>query len=180
MSDALNPTGAAQPTLSTAYTSSSNPISKDPAESSQSFDASSNAATTDTRLPTKQASDASGLRNAKYGQGKGIHGAPAGEEAKGLTNEDVGRHKELDGEQMAAPGEGRVAEAVRKGGEGMGGGGSQPDLASELDRKKAEQKDAREAIDQSKGEARRAGGVAGQTGGPANPVDRQAGGNYPN
>lgn len=63
-----------------------------------------------------------------------MHGAPAGEEAKSLTNEDVGRHKELDGEQMAAPGEGRVAEAVRKGGEGMGGGGSEPSFTSDLDR----------------------------------------------
>lgn len=37
-------------------------------------------------------------------------------------------------------------------------------------RKKAEQADARAAIDQSKGEAQRVGGAAGQTGGPANPV----------
>ncbi|KAI8940283.1 hypothetical protein NX059_003984 [Plenodomus lindquistii] len=180
MPDALNPTGAAQPTNSTPYTNSANPITKDPTESSQSFDASSNAATTDTRLPTKQASDAAGLRNAKYGEGAGIHGAPAGEEGKGLTSEDVGRHKELDGEQMAAPGEGKVAAAVRQGGEGMGGGGSQPDLVSDLDRKKEEQREAREAIDQSKEGAMKAGGAAGQTGGPANPVDRQAGGNYPN
>lgn len=134
MSDALNPTGAAQPPQSTPYTTPSNPASKTPSEATQSFNASDNAATTDTRLPTKQASDAQGLRNAKYGQGKGIHGAPAGEERKGLTDEDVGRHKELDGEQMAAPGEGRIADAVRKGGEGMGGGGTQPDLASDLDR----------------------------------------------
>ena len=35
---------------------------------------------------------------------------------------------------MAAPGEGRVADAVAKGGKGMGGGGEQPDLASDLDR----------------------------------------------
>jgi len=172
MSDALSPTGAAQPTHSTPYTTGNNPISKTPAEATQSFKAIDNAATTDTRLPTKQASDAQGLRNAKFGEGKGVHGAPAGEESKGLTDEHVGRHKELDGEQMAAPGEGRVAEAVRKGGEGMGGGGTQPDMASDLDRKKAEQADARAAIDQSKAGAQRVGGVAGQTGGPANPVGR--------
>jgi hypothetical protein len=51
-----------------------------------------------------------------------------------------------------------------------------------VNRKKAEQADAREAIKQSKGEATAAGGAAGQTGGPANPVDNsgQGGGNYPN
>jgi hypothetical protein len=63
-----------------------------------------------------------------------VRGAPAGEEAKGLTEEDVGRHKELDGAQMAAPGEGYVADRVRQGGEGQGGGGAEPDLASDLDR----------------------------------------------
>lgn len=177
MSDALNPTGATQPPQSTAYTNPSNPISKDPTESKSTTSAST---PTSTPLPTKQASDASGLLNAKYGQGKGIHGAPAGEEAKGLGSEDVGRHRELDGEQMAAPGEGKVADAVSKWGEGMGGGGSQPDLASDLERKKAEQREAREAIDQSKEGAVRLGGEKGQTGGPANPVGRLDGGNYPN
>lgn len=64
-----------------------------------------------------------------------MHGAPPGEEAKGLSEEDVGRQKELDGEQMAAPGEGRVAAAVREaGGKKSGGGGEQPDLAADLDR----------------------------------------------
>lgn len=63
-----------------------------------------------------------------------MHGAPAGEERKGLSEEDVGRHRELDAQQMAAPGEGRVADAVAKGGHGTGGGGSQPGLESDLDR----------------------------------------------
>ena len=91
-------------------------------------------ASVDQRVPQKQASEAAGHRNAKFEEGAGVHGAPAGEEAKGLTNEDVGRHKELDGEQMAAPGEGKVAAAVRQGGKGMGGGGSEPSFTSDLDR----------------------------------------------
>ncbi|KAL6712121.1 hypothetical protein ACN47E_003164 [Coniothyrium glycines] len=178
---ALDPKGAAQPSNDQAYTTPGNPAQKDPQEQAHSgFNAADNAAVTDIRIPTKQATDAQGDRNAKFEEGAGVHGAPSGEEAQGLTQEDVGRHKELDGEQMAAPGEGRVAEAVAKGGRGMGGGGEQIDLASDLDRKKAEQAEAREAIKQSKAQATAVGGAAGQTGGPANPVDNKAGGNYPN
>lgn len=131
----LSPTGPSQPTQDQAYETPGNPASANPNEkAAQSFNASDNSASVDQRIPQKQASDAAGDRNAKFEEGAGVHGAPAGEERKGLTDEDVGRHNELDGQQMAAPGEGRVAEAVAKGGEGMGGGGSQPDLASDLDR----------------------------------------------
>ncbi|RYN80400.1 hypothetical protein AA0117_g3260 [Alternaria alternata] len=179
----LDPKGPSQPSLDQAYTTPGNPAQKDPKEQVQTeFNAADNSASVDQRIPTKQATDAEGLRNAKFEEGMGVHGAPAGEERKGLGHEDVGRHKELDGQQMAAPGEGRVADAVAKGGKGMGGGGEQPDLASDLDRKKAEQTEARDAIKQSKGEATQVGGALGQTGGPANPVDNssQGGGNYPN
>ncbi len=126
-----------QPTPTDAFTTPSNPVSKDPSETSQSqsFNASDSAAHTSSQaVPQTQATHEQGLQNAKYGQGTGIHGAPAGEEAKGLTEEDVGRHNELDGAQMAAPGEGEVAEKVRRGGVGLGGGGEEPDLASDLDR----------------------------------------------
>jgi hypothetical protein len=130
----LDPKGPSQPTLNQAYTTPGNPASQNPAEHAQaSFNAADNSASVDQRIPTKQASDSQGLENAKA-PGGGRHGAPAGEEAKGLTDEDVGRHKELDGQQMAAPGEGDVAAAVAKGGKGQGGGGAEPDLASDLDR----------------------------------------------
>ncbi|OAL55984.1 hypothetical protein IQ07DRAFT_676208 [Pyrenochaeta sp. DS3sAY3a] len=160
---ALDPSGPSQPTTSAAYTTSSNPSSKTPAETRQSHTTDSTPAT-DTRIPTKQATHAQGLANAKFEEGKGVHGAPAGEEAKGLTEEQVGRHRELDGEQMAAPGEGRVADAVRG---ASGGGGEQVDLAADLDRKKAEQAEAREAIKASKGQGAGVGGALGQSGGPA-------------
>jgi len=71
---------------------------------------------------------------------------------------------------MAAPGEGDVAAAVRQGGKGQGGGGGQPGLESDLDRKKAEQQEARDAIKQSKAQGLEGGGAAGQTGGPAEVV----------
>lgn len=127
---ALDPSGPSGPSTSAAYTTSSNPTTKTPSEKLQSHTTDDTPAT-DTRIPAKQATDAQGLANAKFEEGKGVHGAPAGEEAKGLTEEHVGRHKELDGEQMAAPGEGRVADAVRG---ASGGGGEQPDLAADLDR----------------------------------------------
>ncbi|KAH6637854.1 hypothetical protein C7974DRAFT_411313 [Boeremia exigua] len=175
---ALSPTGPAQPSQAQAYETPGNPASTNPSEdAAQSFNAADNSASVAQRVPQKQASDAAGHRNAKFEEGAGVHGAPPGEESKGLSHEDVGRHRELDGEQMAAPGEGRVAEAVRKGGEGMGGGGSEPSFTSDLDRKKAEQQEAREAIKQDRAGAARDGGLAGQTGGPANPVGQN---NYPN
>jgi hypothetical protein len=130
----LDPKGPSQPTLNQAYTTPGNPASQNPAEKEQaSFNAADNSASVEQRIPTKQASDNQGLENAKA-PGGGVHGAPAGEEAKGLTEEDVGRHNELDGAQMAASGEGDVAAAVAKGGKGQGGGGAEPDLASDLDR----------------------------------------------
>lgn len=70
--------------------------------------------------------------------GRGIRGAGAGEEARGLSDEDVGRHNELDAQQMAAPGEGDIADAI-SGRRRQGATGEQEDFASDLDRKKAEQ-----------------------------------------
>ena len=109
----LDPKGPSQPSLDQAYTTPGNPAQKDPKEQVQTeFNAADNSASVDQRIPTKQATDAEGLRNAKFEEGMGVHGAPAGEERKGLGHEDVGRHKELDGQQMAAPGEGRETSSL--------------------------------------------------------------------
>lgn len=75
---------------------------------------------------------------------------------------------------MAAPGEGKVAAAVDN---KPGASGQQPDLASDLDRKKEEQAEAREEIKAQKKEDVDVAGVLGQRGGPANPVGKD---NYPN
>ncbi|KAF2682649.1 hypothetical protein K458DRAFT_341351 [Lentithecium fluviatile CBS 122367] len=176
---ALDPSRPSQPTVSQAYTTPGNAASNDPVEKSQTAaNAQNDSVPVDQRVPQKQTSG----EGTASSLGRGIHGAPAGEESKGLTEEDVGRHNELDGAQMAAPGEGRVADVVAgRGGVNLGGGGSEPDMASDLDRKKAEQQGARDAIDQQKGANSRVGGALGQTGGPANPVDNpNQGGNYPN
>ncbi|ORY19404.1 hypothetical protein BCR34DRAFT_670352 [Clohesyomyces aquaticus] len=172
----LDPSGASQPTLSQAYTTPGNAASKNQSElNATAANASDTSSPIDQRIPQKQASDSQATASSL---GRGIRGAPAGEEVKGLTEEDVGRHNELDGAQMAASGEGEVADAVAgRNQKGNGVGGEQVDLASDLDRKKAEQQEARDAIDKSKGRGAAIGGALGQTGGPANPVGRDG---YPN
>ena len=133
---ALDPSGPSQQTLNQAYTTPGNPASKNPSEDSQAqSQAIDSSQPIDKRVPPTQSSSA-GHDGQPSALGSGVRGAPAGEEAKGLTQEDVGRHKELDGDQMAAPGEGRVADAVagRTGGVNLGGSGEQPDLAADLDR----------------------------------------------
>jgi len=104
----------------------------------------------------------------------GVRGAGPGEEAVGKTHEQVGRNQELDAQQMAAPGEGRIASAVD---EKPGATGVQPGFESDLDRKKAEQAPAREHIKEERKKDVDVGGVLGQRGGPANPVDQKG---YPN
>ena len=126
----------------------------------------------DKRIPTKQTTSQSEATPTPVAYG--IRGAPAGEERHGLTHEDVGRSNELDAQQMAAPGEGKVASAVDN---KPGASGEQPDLASDLDRKKEEQAEAREEIKAQKQEDVDVAGVLGQRGGPANPVGKD---NYPN
>lgn len=127
---ALDPTGPSQPTLNQAYTTPGNPATKDPSEQLQTDqNALDDSRPVDQRVPQTQATEGT-----PSSLGRGIHGAPAGEERKGLTEEDVGRHQELDGEQMAAPGEGRIADAVAGRGKSLGGSGEQPDLAADLDR----------------------------------------------
>ncbi|KAF2739221.1 hypothetical protein EJ04DRAFT_508936 [Polyplosphaeria fusca] len=168
---ALSPTGPSQPTQDQAYTTPGNPSSKTPSEKSQTAATSAQntgSSAVDQRVPTKQADESQATASSL---GRGIHGAPAGEERKGLGEDDVGRHTELDGEQIAAPGEGKVWEAVEGKGGKSGASGSQPDLAADLDRKKAEQAEAREAIKAQREQGVSDGGALGQQGGPANPVD---------
>ncbi|KAF2705236.1 hypothetical protein K504DRAFT_348949, partial [Pleomassaria siparia CBS 279.74] len=151
-----------QPTQAQAYTTPGNPSTKTPSESSQTrANASDTSPLASEPVPQKQASDSQATASSL---GRGIHGAPAGEEAKDKTEEDVGRHNELDGEQMAAPGEGKVADAVAgRGGDGDVGG-EQVDLASDLDRKKAEQAEAREAMKEKRSQGADMGGQSGGLG----------------
>ncbi|TKA66751.1 hypothetical protein B0A49_06541 [Cryomyces minteri] len=172
---ALDPSGDAQPTLNQAYTTPGNPADKEPLESAQAdANARTNDEKTDTRAPVPQTQSSSQADAMPTSVARGVRGAPPGEEAAGKTDEDVGRHNELDGQQMRAPGEGDVRDVVEK---KPGASGAQEGLESDLDRKKVEQAPAREAVKEQRQQKVDVAGVLGQTGGPANPVDKDG---YPN
>lgn len=173
MSSGLDPKGPSQPSLNQAYTTPGNPVSKEPAEHSQTAtNANTNTPQVDKRVPSEQ--NTSQADATPTSVARGIRGAPPGEEAKGRTEEDVGRHNENDGEQMAAPAESKIADAVEN---KPGATGGQEGLESDLDRKKAEQAPQREEIKEKKAQEVDVAGVLGQRGGPANPVGKD---NYPN
>ncbi|KAI6822920.1 hypothetical protein KC332_g8938 [Hortaea werneckii] len=174
--DDLNPTGPVQPPLDQVYETQGNPITKEPAEQVQAQRHAREAAQqpTDQRIPAQQATYSEATPSSL---GRGIHGAGPGEEAQGRSHQDVGRSNELDAEQMAAPGEGKIADAVTGNNPAVLSGGGEPGMETDLDRKKREQAPLREAVQEQQREGFDVGGMLGQRGGPANPVDKD---NYPN
>ena len=106
--------------------------------------------------------------------GKGVRGAGAGEEAGSLTNQEQGKSQDVNAEQMAAPGEGDIASAVKGGASTQAGGGKgEKGQETDLDRKKAEQAPGREQMKQEQKDEVNVGGVLSQRGGPAEPSDNQ-------
>lgn len=161
-----------QPSIDQAYETAGNPTDKEPVEQSR---AQLNAKTDDEnavahRSPNQQATYNEAIPTS---MARGVRGAGPGEETKGYSQSQMDS-QELDADQMGAPGEGKVASAVSK---HPGASGSEPGLETDLDRKKAEQAPARQAIQQEKQENFDVGGVLGQRGGVANPIDKN---NYPN
>jgi hypothetical protein len=123
----MEPTGPSQPPKAAAYQTEGVGVESTPAEL-RSAREHPHGRIVEERIPTTQSSDTQ--EATPTSMARGIRGAPPGEE-RYKTEEQVGRHRELEGEQMRAPGEGDVADAVdRK----PGASGSQPDLASDLDR----------------------------------------------
>lgn len=124
----MEPSATPQPPKDTSHTTPGNPVNRDPAEQ-QAARHRGHGDTTAVRIPDSQSS---GLQDATPSSlAYGMRGAGPGEEATGRTAEQMGRHQELEGEQMRAPGEGNVADVVHR---KPGAGGAQPDLASDLDR----------------------------------------------
>jgi hypothetical protein len=153
---------SAQPTKEQGYEASGNNVTKEPAER-----AASSANDQGDPISTRSQNDVQS-KPQPSALGRGIHGAPAGEEAKGATEESMGRHNELDAEQMAAPGEGKVASAVER---KPGATGAEPGLETDLDKKKKEQAPLREANVEKRENKVDVAGVLGQSGGPASTVD---------
>ncbi|KAI0803527.1 hypothetical protein GGR55DRAFT_396688 [Xylaria sp. FL0064] len=153
----MEPSDVPQPPQKAAYETEGNAVTSNPTEERAAHHHGRGRSVTE-RLPESQASSTQDTVPSSLG--RGVHGAPAGDERYGRTQEEAGRHRELEGEQMRAPGEGQVAGVVdRK----PGASGSQPDLASDLDRKKNEQAQAREAIQEQRkyGEISEGGGPRG-------------------
>ncbi|KAI1815830.1 hypothetical protein GGS20DRAFT_541568 [Poronia punctata] len=140
----------AQPPVNEAYKAEGNAVTSNPVEQRASH-TSSHQQQEDvaTRGPSSKTSMEDAIPQP---QGRGTHGAPA------RQDEGMGKTGELDGDQMRAPGEGQVADVVER---KPGASGSQPDLASDLDRKKREQAAAREAIQ----EKRKHGEISSEAGG---------------
>ncbi|KAI1458025.1 hypothetical protein F4805DRAFT_154424 [Annulohypoxylon moriforme] len=157
----MNPSGPPQPPKSTAYETQSNLATSNPLEQRKAHDHHTRGTDVAERMPPTRSK---GVEEATPSSlGYGIHGAPAGEERYGRSQEQVGRARELEGEQMRAPGEGDVARAV----EGKpGAGGEQIDLAGDLERKKNEQATMREAVKEQRrrGEAPDSGDVRAEVG----------------
>ncbi len=124
----MDPSGPAQPPSSAAYSTEGNPATSNPAER-RGAQGRTHARPIDERVPTSQAPDAQDAMPSSLGYG--IRGAPPGEERPGGAEEQVGRRRELEGDQMRALDEGDVADAV---GRKPGASGSEPDLAGDLDR----------------------------------------------
>ncbi|KAK8162796.1 hypothetical protein IWX90DRAFT_253135 [Phyllosticta citrichinensis] len=154
-----------QPPTAAAYAQSNNPVSRNPAEPSTSTSA-ADANTTTEAHRTASSAPSTGVPTSLA---RGVHGTAAEAGAdKAASEVGGGQH---DQEQMAAPGEGAVADAVvggqgKSGAAGAGGLGTEEDLG----RKKAEQAPLRDAVKQERKHDVDVGGVLGQRGGPANPV----------
>ena len=126
----------------------------------------------DQRIPSKQTTSID--EATPTAMARGVRGTGGGEEAGQLTEQEQGKSADVNAAQLATYGEGKVADAVDK---KSGGGGGEPGLETDLDRKKAQQAPAREQAKQEEKKEVDVGGVLGQRGGPANPVDKD---NYPN
>lgn len=124
----MDPAGASQPPKATAYKQKGVGVDSNP-EELRAAQQKSSGKSVETRFSANDALDADKAQPTPVAWG--TRGALVGEEAHGGTEEEYGRHQELDGQQMCASGEGAVADVVRR---KPGATGSQPDLASDLDR----------------------------------------------
>ncbi|KAI1172573.1 hypothetical protein F4777DRAFT_508047 [Nemania sp. FL0916] len=147
----MNPSGAPQPPREAAYETEGNPATLNPYEErvAHSHEHGRPIARRVSGNHSLEIQDA-----VPSSLAWGIHGGAQ----SGQPQENAERRGELEGGKMTTPAEGRVADAVDA---KPGATGSQPDLASELDRKKSEQAEARNAIK----EERRHGKISDGAGG---------------
>ncbi|KAI4153929.1 MAG: hypothetical protein LQ340_002002 [Diploschistes diacapsis] len=159
----MDPQGPSQPPLDTVYNTAGNPADQNPQEQrTASVNENSNVGSLveareqgDVPVPSNHDQAATstslgyGARDSSGDKGSSISQGVSGTE----------------GDQMRPPGEGDVYEQQFK----KTGFGEQKDLASDLDRKKAEQSGMREQVKQQRESNVDVGGALGQRGGPAVP-----------
>ncbi|KAF6784146.1 hypothetical protein CSOJ01_15802 [Colletotrichum sojae] len=147
-----------QPPKAEAYTTPSNPASKNPAEDTAAWE--SEASARDAvlgRKPFPQSQSRSSDDAVPSSLGQGVHSSgPVDETERANTARGTGKTLEnpnVEAEQMATLGEGEVADAVER----KSGTQKVPDqdvkyddYASGLKRKKEEQKEAREAVKEAR------------------------------
>ncbi|KAL8699974.1 MAG: hypothetical protein Q9201_005698 [Fulgogasparrea decipioides] len=133
----MDPSGPSQPPLNTAYNQPSNPASQTDYEKQKSSSTSASIQRSHPTVDQRERGDVpvpsnhdEAAKPSSLGYGYRDNSGDAGE-SKGPPVSD------LTGEQMRAPGEGDVASAQ----DSKHGFGEQPDLASDLERKKAEQQE---------------------------------------
>lgn len=169
----LDPSGPAQPSIDTPYTHPANPAlttseQQTTSSPSTSSDAQSrsNPSKQDRRLPSNTDDTRTAVPSSL---GYGVTPDQASATDAG-GDEKYGKEvSNTEGEQMRAPGEGDVADAVR-GNKYGGDGGEQGDLAAGLERKRDEQAELRE---ERRGE--RYGGAAAGTGSGSGSGDKEGG-----
>ncbi|KAI9806697.1 MAG: hypothetical protein M1825_006154 [Sarcosagium campestre] len=155
---AMSSSQDAQPTLEQVYTTAGNPADQTPAETQAASSGGAQGAN-DTTVFRRQAHDNVGAEPTPTSLARGTRRDP--QPANGQRDDTP--QDELDGEQMRAPGEGDVMRAqFRKTGQGEEKG-----LLSDLDRKKAEQAEARERVKADRQHGIDVDGAAGQSAGPA-------------
>jgi len=127
-----NPSGPSQPPQEKAYQTHGNPVTKEPSESRMAdANTQSSSATVERRVPTEQTSSLDDATPSSLAQG--VREATTGDRVVIMPNTDDQGQNELDADQMAPPGEGKVYDAVV--GQSSGRSGEQPDLASDIDRR---------------------------------------------
>ncbi|KAI4124315.1 MAG: hypothetical protein LQ338_004856 [Usnochroma carphineum] len=133
----MDPSGPSQPTLNAAYDQPSNPASQSDYEQRESTSTSASIQRSAPTVERRERGDVpvpssheGGPTPSSLGYGARDSSGDAGESMGGPVSS-------LEGEQLRPPGEGDVASAQ----DSKGGFGEQADLASDLDRKKEEQRE---------------------------------------
>ncbi|KXL47193.1 hypothetical protein M433DRAFT_478568 [Acidomyces richmondensis BFW] len=159
---------SAQPQSNEAYETNQNPASKVPAEEQNARQHNTNASRiVEQRTPSQQPTSID--EATPTSMARGIRGTTEDEKSTDPNREDGCQGQELEPEQMAAPGEGKVQKAVSQ---HPGASGKEPGLETDLARKKAEQAPLREVPQEKSGSDVDVNGILAQRSATGKPSDK--------